>query len=77
MNQPDFNIVSNQGYAQIVGHVHFHLVPAPRLNGGGKGAVREGWASLVGREELDDEEAKEIVGRIKVELEKEERGSKL
>ncbi|KIM25764.1 hypothetical protein M408DRAFT_25883 [Serendipita vermifera MAFF 305830] len=29
MNNPDLNFVCNQGYAQAVHHVHFHLVPAP------------------------------------------------
>ncbi|TNY20352.1 HIT-like domain-containing protein [Rhodotorula diobovata] len=29
--QPDLNLVSNQGYAQVVPHAHFHLVPAPVL----------------------------------------------
>ncbi|KAJ9114642.1 hypothetical protein QFC22_005518 [Naganishia vaughanmartiniae] len=26
---PDLNVVCNQGYAQAVHHVHWHLVPAP------------------------------------------------
>ena len=94
MNQPDFNIVSNQGYAQIVHHVspvppssarklksnfqqvHFHLVPAPIQDS----PTRSGWASLLGRDELDEEEALIIVEKIKTELKKEadaERQSKL
>jgi len=29
MDNPNINFVCNQGYAQAVRHVHFHLVPAP------------------------------------------------
>jgi len=29
MDNPDMNVVCNQGYAQAVPHVHFHLIPAP------------------------------------------------
>ncbi|KAL7415640.1 HIT-like domain-containing protein [Mrakia frigida] len=29
LNNPDLNIVLNQGYAQAVNHAHFHLIPAP------------------------------------------------
>jgi diadenosine tetraphosphate (Ap4A) HIT family hydrolase len=29
MDNPNLNFVCNQGYAQAVHHVHFHLVPAP------------------------------------------------
>jgi diadenosine tetraphosphate (Ap4A) HIT family hydrolase len=29
MDNPNVNFVCNQGYAQAVHHVHFHLVPAP------------------------------------------------
>jgi len=32
MDNPDLNFVCNQGYAQAVHHVHFHLVPAPIFN---------------------------------------------
>lgn len=32
MDNPDLNFVCNQGYAQAVHHVHFHLVPAPVFN---------------------------------------------
>lgn len=74
MDQKDFNVVNNNGYAQIVHHVHFHLVPAPNLN---KNEVRSGWSSLVGREELDDEEGAIIAARIRLEMEKETRKSKL
>ncbi|KAM0754732.1 HIT-like protein [Meredithblackwellia eburnea MCA 4105] len=64
MDQYDFNIVSNQGYAQIVHHVHYHLVPAPTASK----PIRSGWASLVGREELDEDEAAVIVAKVKQEL---------
>lgn len=69
MKQPDFNVVNNNGYAQIVPHAHFHLVPAPVFGASGK--RKDGWASVLGRDELDDEEAKEIVIRIKDALKQE------
>ncbi|GHJ84685.1 hypothetical protein NliqN6_1087 [Naganishia liquefaciens] len=31
---PDLNVVCNQGYAQAVHHVHWHLVPAPIFDDG-------------------------------------------
>ncbi|SCV69946.1 BQ2448_1340 [Microbotryum intermedium] len=77
LNNPDFNIVSNTGYAQIVHHVHFHIVPAPKLDAPSTSTStlasgnRSGWASLVGREELDDSEGEELAGRIRTCVEKE------
>lgn len=74
MDQNDFNVVSNNGYAQIVHHLHIHLVPAPNFK---KNEVRSGWSSIVGREELDDEEGAIIATRIRLEMDKETRTSKL
>lgn len=56
-------------------HVHFHLVPAPLPDS----PVRSGWASILGRDELDEEEAKELCERIRAALEDEKRrrGAKL
>ncbi|SCZ89940.1 BZ3500_MvSof-1268-A1-R1_Chr9g10648 [Microbotryum saponariae] len=70
LKNPDFNIVSNTGYAQIVHHVHFHIVPAPNLNSSSNTSTstnpnRSGWASLVGREELDESEGEELARRIR------------
>ncbi|SGY13380.1 BQ5605_C010g05848 [Microbotryum silenes-dioicae] len=72
LKNPDFNIVSNTGYAQIVHHVHFHIVPAPNLNlnsssstNTSTNANRTGWASLVGREELDESEGEELARKIR------------
>lgn len=77
--QPDFNVVSNNGYAQIVHHLHIHLVPAPFLNGSSnnKSSSRSGWASIIGREELDDEEGEILAKKIKEEMNKQIRLSKL
>lgn len=59
-------------------HVHYHLVPAPTTHATSY-ASRSGWASVLGRDELDDDEAAELVVKIKEELEKEadQRSSKL
>ncbi|GAA5874023.1 hypothetical protein JCM3774_001586 [Rhodotorula dairenensis] len=69
MEQPDMNIVSNQGYAQVVPHIHFHLVPAPRHPG--RHAPRRGGLAFLDREELDDETADLLAQKIRDELEKE------
>ncbi|KWU42413.1 HIT-like protein [Rhodotorula sp. JG-1b] len=68
MEQPDMNIVSNQGYAQVVPHIHFHLVPAPRRAGH---STRRGGLAFQNREELDDETADLLAQKIRDELAKE------
>jgi diadenosine tetraphosphate (Ap4A) HIT family hydrolase len=73
MKQPDFNIVSNQGYAQIVHHVHYHLVPAPMPGISPTTNSRSGWATILGRDELDEEEAEVIVKNVREALEVEGR----
>lgn len=55
--------------AQVVPHVHFHIIPRPVTDG----AHKPGFA-MFGRgqrEELDDEEADELVRAMRVELERE------
>ncbi|GAA5960111.1 hypothetical protein JCM3765_002473 [Sporobolomyces pararoseus] len=70
VDQPDFNIVSNQGYAQVVPHVHYHLVPAPDLNNSPPPSSTKRLL-FSSRTELDDQEAEKLVKRIREELEKE------
>ena len=77
MENPNLNVVCNQGYAQAVHHVHFHLVPAPVF---GVEAAPEQPKSITptfdaitimereAREELDDEDAKIIVEKIRSKL---------
>ncbi|BGP56061.1 hypothetical protein JCM8202_005208 [Rhodotorula sphaerocarpa] len=62
LEQPDMNIVSNQGYAQVVPHIHFHLVPAPKLPGK---APRRGGLPFFNREDLDDDTADALAQRIR------------
>lgn len=77
MENPNLNVVCNQGYAQAVYHVHFHLVPAPVF---GAETVPEEPKSTTPtydaitilereqREELDDDDAKIIVEKIRSKL---------
>ena len=73
----DWNIVQNNGEraAQVVPHVHFHLIPryqeGRRDNIAGKGKVDVGmlksWRMFGrgAREELDDEEGAELAGELR------------
>ncbi|GAA5988280.1 hypothetical protein JCM5350_002841 [Sporobolomyces pararoseus] len=70
VDQPDFNIVSNQGYAQVVPHVHYHLVPAPRLNDSPPPSSTKRLL-FSSRTELEDQDAEKLVRRIREELKKE------
>ncbi|KAH9480545.1 Protein hit [Psilocybe cubensis] len=77
------NVVCNQEYAQAVPHVHYHIIPAPRLNSSGRGveATDEavgGKAPLThremhqkefeAREELDEDDAKDLLKGIRARL---------
>jgi hypothetical protein len=52
--------------------VHFHIVPAPKLSQLSYTQPKSGWASTFSRDELDDDEAAELVARIRREIEQEE-----
>lgn len=77
MGDERMQVITNQGYAQIVPHIHFHLVPAPPLPGSGSSSNKSSKAkkqnlksnpmTLIGhgREELDDDEAEELAGKIR------------
>ncbi|KAM0789572.1 hypothetical protein ACM66B_000381 [Microbotryomycetes sp. NB124-2] len=71
---PDYNVVSNQGYAQVVYHVHYHIVPAPKLNAQTYTQAKTGWSSVFARDELDDDEGAQVSDRIRQELDKEQKG---
>lgn len=67
----DWNVVQNNGAAaaQVVHHMHFHVIPRPDLNvrNGGKGRERF-TSTMFGRgmrEELDEEEAGLLAERIR------------
>ncbi|KAF2151955.1 zinc-binding protein of the histidine triad [Myriangium duriaei CBS 260.36] len=78
----DWNVVQNNGIraAQVVGHVHFHFIPRypdDRKARTGDGKIDVGmlksWRMFGrgAREDLDDDEGKEIAALIRQKLEKE------
>ncbi|KAH7310548.1 HIT-like domain-containing protein, partial [Stachybotrys elegans] len=63
----DWNIVQNNGAAaaQVVPHMHFHLIPRPDIRA--RGRTRESF-TMFGRgtrEELDDDEAEELAAELR------------
>ncbi|KAI0051138.1 HIT-like protein [Auriscalpium vulgare] len=77
MQNTALNVVCNQEYAQAVAHVHYHVVPAPDLGGSRQAEEITRKAPLAtdihnreleAREELDDGDAIQLVGRIKTHL---------
>ncbi|CZT41844.1 related to histidine triad protein [Rhynchosporium secalis] len=65
----DWNIVQNNGAAasQVVPHVHYHLIPRPKLNG----EERNKSFTMFGkgmRSELRDEEAAELAEKLRREV---------
>lgn len=66
----DWNVVQNNGAAaaQVVDHVHYHLIPRPEIRASGK--LRESF-TMFGRgqrEELDDDEAIVLAAKIRASL---------
>ncbi|KAJ9475102.1 putative Hit family protein 1 (putative) [Pseudozyma hubeiensis] len=79
-------VITNQIYAQLVPHVHFHVVPAamrPATDGKAKSPASSNPLAALGlghgREELDDEEAEELCKKIRqaAQLSKNEPNAKL
>ncbi|CCX06597.1 Similar to Hit family protein 1; acc. no. O94586 [Pyronema omphalodes CBS 100304] len=75
----DFNVVQNNGInaAQVVPHVHYHIIPRPderqreELEKKVPREFKKWWKSPFGsgwRVELDEEEAKEMVGKLRTEV---------
>ncbi|KZV59648.1 HIT-like protein [Peniophora sp. CONT] len=69
------NVVCNQEYAQAVHHVHYHIIPAPRLNAPSttKAIMPESTIALHQREfeardDLDEDEAEELIKKIQAHL---------
>lgn len=70
------NVVCNQGFAQAVHHVHFHIVPAPLLGAANTPLplkrIPSGESIFLkereNRDDLDDEEAKIILEKIRSKL---------
>ncbi|KAI1351556.1 HIT domain-containing protein [Xylaria sp. FL0043] len=66
----DWNVVQNNGAAaaQVVNHVHYHLIPRPEIRASGK--FRESF-TMFGRgqrEDLDDEEAVELAAKLRANI---------
>ncbi|KAI2472678.1 HIT-like protein [Annulohypoxylon bovei var. microspora] len=67
---PDWNVVQNNGAAaaQVVNHVHYHLIPRPDIRASGK--LRESF-TMFGRgmrEELDDDEAEALAAKLRLSI---------
>ncbi|KAL1742032.1 HIT-like domain-containing protein [Schizophyllum fasciatum] len=73
------NVVCNQEYAQAVPHVHYHIIPAPKIGSATEevsysasqppislGAVHR--MELEGRDELEEDEASELMQAITARL---------
>jgi len=75
LNNSGLNVVANQEYAQAVNHVHYHVIPAPRLNETpSKPTTDPPTRKLMhklefqSREELDEDFAKELTEKIRSKL---------
>ncbi|KAI1115318.1 HIT domain-containing protein [Nemania sp. NC0429] len=63
----DWNVVQNNGAAaaQVVNHVHYHLIPRPEIRAGGR--FRESF-TMFGRgtrEDLDDDEGRALAAELR------------
>ncbi|KAI0489953.1 HIT domain-containing protein [Xylaria cf. heliscus] len=79
----DWNVVQNNGAAaaQVVNHVHYHLIPRPEIRAQGKFSESFTMFGRGQREDLDDEEAAELAAKLRANiaavLEEESRKAKL
>ncbi|GAA5859895.1 hypothetical protein JCM8547_004377 [Rhodosporidiobolus lusitaniae] len=77
-SQPAFSLVSNNGYLQVVPHVHYHLIPAPFPTSTTSTAINSPKPSsppllpFSTRTELDGDVGRTLADRIREELVKEE-----
>lgn len=64
---PDYNIVQNNGAAaaQVVNHVHFHIIPRPEIRASGRFSESFTMFGRGVRSELDGEEAIELARTIR------------
>ncbi|KAL4759098.1 HIT-like domain-containing protein [Aspergillus foveolatus] len=70
----NWNVVQNNGVgaAQVVPHVHFHIVPRPPLGAAGTAAKMSFVMFGRGkREDLDDEEAEKFIADLRMEIARE------
>lgn len=63
----DFNVVQNNGAAaaQVVPHVHFHVIPRPEIRQQGRWSDQFTMFGRGMRAELDEEDAANLAGRIR------------
>ncbi|KAI3331614.1 HIT domain-containing protein [Xylariaceae sp. AK1471] len=79
----DWNVVQNNGAAaaQVVNHVHYHLIPRPEIRASGKYSESFTMFGRGQREELDDDEAIDLAAKLRANiaavLEEESRRGKL
>lgn len=77
LSNPDMSVVCNVGYAQVVDHVHWHVVPAPTPGSSSGRKQQSGWGGLsllgeaMGRTELDEADGKQLAEAIRGALEHE------
>jgi diadenosine tetraphosphate (Ap4A) HIT family hydrolase len=64
----DWNVVQNNGAAaaQVVPHMHFHIIPRPEIREQGRWSDRFTMFGRGTRTDLDDEEATELADQIRV-----------
>ncbi|KAI1090964.1 HIT-like protein [Rostrohypoxylon terebratum] len=80
---PDWNVVQNNGAAaaQVVNHVHYHLIPRPEIRASGRFSESFTMFGRGVREELDDDEAEALAQKLRANvalvLEDESRKGKL
>lgn len=63
----DWNVVQNNGAAaaQVVPHMHFHLIPRPEIRASGRRSESFTMFGRGQREELDDDEALELAEKLR------------
>ncbi len=63
----DWNVLQNNGAAaaQVVPHVHYHLVPRPEIRASGRHSASFTMFGRGQREELDDDEALELAAELR------------
>ncbi|KAI0145579.1 HIT domain-containing protein [Xylariaceae sp. FL1272] len=63
----DWNVVQNNGAAaaQVVGHVHYHLIPRPEIRASGRFSESFTMFGRGQREELDDDEGEELAAKLR------------
>ncbi|KAL7010025.1 hypothetical protein EMMF5_000044 [Cystobasidiomycetes sp. EMM_F5] len=82
LRQPNFQICLNNGYAQVIDHTHWHVVPAPRISTdnatrNGDFSTPLGLRELSNRYELEDEDAEVLSQAMRAALANEMNKTKL